>query len=151
MPTKVSDRIRWGVDAMDIQPSDQVLEIESGHGVAVSLVREPPDDARITAVDRSEKVIVAARTNSALPASMHRSLRVRAEFPDVDLDDRRFSTIFAIHVPLFRRDRNAALARLWRLLAPGGTIHLIGQPPRDDTRVLTDPGPRPRLLSTPDS
>ena len=35
MTTKVSDRIRWGVDTLDIQPDDQVLEIGCGHGVAV--------------------------------------------------------------------------------------------------------------------
>lgn len=143
MTTKVSDRIRWGVDVLAIQPSDRVLEIGCGHGVAVSLVCERLNGGRITAIDRSEKMIAAARTRNARWIAAGKAEVLRADFPDLNLSDRHFSKIFAIHVPLFREDRDAALATHRRLLLPGGSVHLIGQPLRDEdvepwTRATAD-------------
>lgn len=135
MGTKVSDRIRWGVDVMDIGPSDRVLEIGCGHGVAVSLVCERLGDGWITGIDRSDKMVVAARARNARWIEEGTAEIVRAAFPNLDLVDlgnRRFAKVFAIHVPLFRGDRDAALAALRRLLAPGGAVYLIGQPMRDE-------------------
>ena len=132
MATRVSDRIRWGVEVMDVQSSDRVLEIGSGHGVAVSLVCERLGDGRITAVDRSEKMVATASARNARWIAAGKAEIVRGSFPDLDLGGRRFDKIFAIHVPLFRGDRNAAIAALRRLLAPGGAVFLIGQPLRNE-------------------
>lgn len=130
--SKVSDRIRWGIDALEIRSSEQVLEVGCGHGVAVSLICERLSDGNVTAIDRSAKMVAAARARNARWIAAGKADVVRAAFPDVELGDQRFSTVFAIHVPLFRGDRDAALAALRRLLAPGGTVYLIGQPLRDE-------------------
>jgi cyclopropane fatty-acyl-phospholipid synthase-like methyltransferase len=38
MNAKAADRLVWAVDTMAIRPTDRVLEIGCGHGVAVTLV-----------------------------------------------------------------------------------------------------------------
>src|SRR6266508_3554981 len=64
MASKPSERFVWAVDTLALDPADRVLEVGCGHGVAVSLVCERLTSGRITAIDRSQKMIeMAARRN----------------------------------------------------------------------------------------
>ena len=83
-------------------------------------------------IDRSEKMIEAARRRNESVNGAGKVDLIRASFPQLDLGERHFTNIFAIHVPLFRNDRATALTALERLLAPEGTVYLIGQPLRED-------------------
>ncbi|MBN6034778.1 hypothetical protein [Amycolatopsis sp. 195334CR] len=48
-----ADRLVWTVDRMRVRPSDRVLEIGCGHGVAVTLVLEKLNSGSILAINRS--------------------------------------------------------------------------------------------------
>jgi trans-aconitate methyltransferase len=64
MASKPSERFVWAVDTLALDPADRVLEVGCGHGVAVSLVCERLTSGRITAIDRSNKMIeMAAHRN----------------------------------------------------------------------------------------
>ena len=38
MAGKASERFVWAVDTLEVRPTDRLLEVGCGHGVAVSLV-----------------------------------------------------------------------------------------------------------------
>jgi len=62
----VSARLQAVVEQRDIRPGDRVLEIGCGHGVAATLICERLESGRLTAIDRSAKMIAAAgRRNTA--------------------------------------------------------------------------------------
>jgi len=125
----VTDRLRAVVDQLDVRPGDRVLEIGCGHGVAATLVCERLDGGRLTAVDRSPKMIEAARRRNAAYAKAGTAEFLVAELEELDLGERRFDTIFAVRVGLFHRDPRRAHALAERWLAPGGAVHAFFDPP----------------------
>ena len=113
----MSERLRRIVDALDPQPGERVLEIGCGHGVAATYVCER--GAKLTAIDRSPKMIAAAaKRNAGFPDAEF----VVAELEDLDLGERRFDAIFAARVGLFHREPERARGLAERWLAPGGRL-----------------------------
>jgi ubiquinone/menaquinone biosynthesis C-methylase UbiE len=119
----MSERLRSIVDRLGIDPGDRVLEIGCGHGVAATFVCERLDGGRLIAIDRSPKMIDAARRRNARYVEAGTAEFLVGHLERLDLGDRRFDVIFAVRVGLFHREpeRARALAEPW--LAPGGAIH----------------------------
>ena len=106
-----------------------MLEIGCGHGVAATLVCERLVGGRLTAVDRSAKMIAAAERRNAEYVEDGRAEFLLGELEALDLGERRFDVVFAVRVGLFRREpaRAHELAGLW--LAPGGRVHVFFDAP----------------------
>ena len=85
---------------------------------------------RLTAIDRSAKMIGAATRRNAGFVEAGKAEFLVATLEDADLGDRRFDKIFAVRVGLFHRepDRARRLAERW--LAPGGAVLAFFDPPR---------------------
>jgi ubiquinone/menaquinone biosynthesis C-methylase UbiE len=118
----VSERLRSIVEQLDVRPDDRVLEIGCGHGVAATLVCARLEAGRLTAVDRSAKMIEAARRRNAAHVEAGRAEFLVAALEDLDLGERRFEKIFAVRVGLFHRDPERARGLVEPWLAPGGTV-----------------------------
>jgi len=125
----VSERLRSIVEGLGIRPDDRVLEIGCGHGVAATFVCDRLDGGRLTAIDRSPKMIEAASRRNAAYVEARKAEFLVTTLEDADLGERRFDKIFAVRVGLFHRepDRARGLAEQW--LAPGGTIAAVFDPP----------------------
>jgi cyclopropane fatty-acyl-phospholipid synthase-like methyltransferase len=124
--SNASDRLRWAVDVVDVQPGDRILEVGCGHGVAVSLVCERLDDGRITAVDRSPKMIATAQDRNR-PCG-HRARFVTASVEDADLGDETYDKAFAVHVAALHQP-GKPLEVVRDRLAPGGALYLFSGAP----------------------
>jgi ubiquinone/menaquinone biosynthesis C-methylase UbiE len=116
----MTDRLRRVVDRLDLRRGDRVLEIGCGHGVAATLVCER--GCRLTAIDRSPKMIEAAARRNAAYVEAGTAEFLLGSLEELDLGDRRFDTIFAVRVGLFHREPERARRLAERWLAPGGQI-----------------------------
>ncbi len=126
----MSERLRKVVERLDIRPDDRILEIGCGHGVAATLVCEKLGEGNLTAIDRSEKMIEAAKHRNESFIESGKAEFIIADLENLDvLGDRRFDKIFAVRVGLFHRepDRARRFAEGW--LAPGGEIFAFFDPP----------------------
>jgi ubiquinone/menaquinone biosynthesis C-methylase UbiE len=125
----VSERLLEVVDELGIQPRDRVLEIGCGQGVAATYVCERLAGGRLTAVDRSPKMIEAAERRNAEHVAAGKAEFLVAELEDLNLGERRFDKIFAVRVGLFHREPGRAHALVKPWLAPGGTVTTVFDPP----------------------
>ena len=119
----MSERLKRIVDSLDIQPGERVLEIGCGHGVAATYACER--GAKLTAIDRSPKMIAAAAKRNERFGDAEFLV---AELERLDLGERRFDKIFAIHVNLFGQQAERDLGIIKRHLEPGGGFFAMGQP-----------------------
>jgi ubiquinone/menaquinone biosynthesis C-methylase UbiE len=117
------------VEQLGVRPDDRVLEIGCGHGVAATIVCERLEGGRLTAIDRSAKMIEAAVLRNAAYVEAGKAEFVVASLEDVDLGDRRFDLVFAVRVGLFHREPRRAHALVEPWLAPTGRVRAFFDPP----------------------
>jgi ubiquinone/menaquinone biosynthesis C-methylase UbiE len=118
----MSERQRIFVERMKVRPEDRVLEIGCGHGVAASLVCERLVNGRYTAIDRSQKMIDAARRRNAEFVASGKAEFLLGDVRTVDLGKRQFDKIFAQRVRLFHEEPELARELFKRWLAPRGKV-----------------------------
>jgi ubiquinone/menaquinone biosynthesis C-methylase UbiE len=118
----VNERLQAIVDQLGVRPDDRVLEIGCGHGVAATLVCERLEGGRLTAVDRSAKMIAAAARRNAAYVEAGKAEFLVASLEELDLGERRFDLVFAVRVGAFDRDAERARAYVEPWLAPGGRV-----------------------------
>ena len=118
----MSARLHRLVERLDLRPGDRVLEIGCGHGIAASLVCERLDGGSYTAVDRSPKMIEAARRRNAAHVAAGRAEFLVMALEALDLGERRFDVVFAARVGLFHREPDRARGHVEPYLAPGGRL-----------------------------
>ena len=126
MASCASERLRWAVETLAVDPGDRLLEVGCGHGVAVSLVCERLGaGGAITAVDRSAKMTAAAakRNRGCTQARF-----VTASIEDADLGEEAYDKAFAVHVAALERP-GPALDTVRARLVPGGRLYLFSQAP----------------------
>jgi ubiquinone/menaquinone biosynthesis C-methylase UbiE len=118
----VSERLRKIVDELGVEPGDRVLEIGCGHGVAATLICERLEGGRLTAVDRSPKMIAAATRRNERFVAAGRAEFLIGELERLELGGRRFDKVLAVRVRLFHTDPERARELIAPWLAPGGRL-----------------------------
>ncbi len=136
---KVAERLVWAVETLAVEPDDRLLEIGCGHGVAVSLVCEHLVDGTVTAIDRSEAMVRAARKRNREHIASGKAVLRTGALEELDFGGERFDKIFAINVGLFRGEAARDSGIIKRLLSPEGALYLFHQPPIErKTREFAD-------------
>ena len=134
MAGKASERLAWAVETLAVAPGDRVLEVGCGHGVAASLVCERLGRGRLTAIDRSAKMIDLATRRNREHVAAGRARFEAVALEQADFGGERFDTIFGVHVAALWRSQ-AALAVVRAHLAPAGALYIVNQLPGRRTRA----------------
>ena len=118
----------WAVSVLDVRPTDRVLEIGFGPGVAIAELARHATRGHVFGVDHSQAMVRhAARRNAAAIRARrvhltHASVERLPSFGD-PLD-----AILAVNSVGFWPDPVVRLRELRRLLGPAGRIALVSQP-----------------------
>lgn len=125
-----SSRLPWAVERLALSPTDHVLEVGCGHGVAATEALAVLTAGRYVGVDRSPKMVEAAARRNAAAVDEGRAAFVVGEVPDVDLGTATFDRVLAARVAAMVRP--AALAFAAARLRPGGRLALVVDSPAED-------------------
>jgi SAM-dependent methyltransferase len=121
-------QLAWAVWLMDVQPSDRVLEIGFGPGIAVREIARRATRGQVVGIDRSAVMRAqAARRNAAAIRAGRVSLTV-ASIDDPPAFDRPFDKILAVNNMGMWSEPALRLKELAGLLRGGGLIAIVSQP-----------------------
>jgi ubiquinone/menaquinone biosynthesis C-methylase UbiE len=123
------DRQRKIINDLHIQPTDRVLEIGCGQGVAGTFVCEQLTTGSYVGVDRSEKMITAATRRNQRFIDEGKAKFLLQELESLNLGTQQFDKIFAVRVRLFYSEPDRAKAIIEKYLAPNGTIKIVYDTP----------------------
>jgi cyclopropane fatty-acyl-phospholipid synthase-like methyltransferase len=139
MTGRVAERFAWAIETLDVKPSDRLLEIGCGQGVAVSLICQRLSSGSIAAIDQSKSMIDQATRRNREHVDGGKAILKTVALKDADFSANRFDKVFAINVRLLRTAPAAEADFLRRLLKPTGAMYLFQQhPSAHRTRTVTD-------------
>jgi ubiquinone/menaquinone biosynthesis C-methylase UbiE len=121
-------RNHWAVRLLDVQPTDRVIELGCGPGVAIAALATRASRGLVVGVDHSQVMIRQAgrRNRSAVKAGRVRL--VAAPVENLSISGGPFDAALAVNTVGMWPDSTARLRELAGLLRPGGHIALVSQP-----------------------
>jgi SAM-dependent methyltransferase len=124
MMAKTADDDAWIVDLLDVRPTDRVLEVGCGPGVALAILAERAPAGFVAGIDPSRAMIEQAARRAG-DAVRQGAVEVRLGSADrIPYPDEAFTRACSIHTLYFWPSVEAGLHELRRVLAPGGRLVL---------------------------
>jgi ubiquinone/menaquinone biosynthesis C-methylase UbiE len=136
MAAENRERIHWVMQQLDIHPTDRVLEIGFGPGVAIQQAAAQAAQGYVAGVDLSPIMIRQARTRNFRAVQAGRVDLRRGSVMDLPFEADFFDLAFTINSLHHWPDGEAGLAEMRRVLKPGGTVAIIEQPPSKITEEV---------------
>jgi SAM-dependent methyltransferase len=121
-------RNRWAVRLLDVQPTDRVIELGCGPGVALAALAARATSGLVVGVDHSQVMIRQARRRNRAAIQPGRVRLIHTPVESLSISDGPFNAALAVNTVGMWPDPTARLRELARLLRPGGRIALVSQP-----------------------
>jgi SAM-dependent methyltransferase len=123
-----NERIGWTIGLLDVRPTDRILEVGFGPGVAIARLSALARDGFVAGIDHSDVMVrQASRRNQRAVREGRVALRLGSAADPPSFGE-RFDKIFTINSIHFWPEPLECLRRLRALLEPGGTIAVTIQP-----------------------
>ena len=130
---------------LDVQPTDRILEIGFGPGVAIELLAKAAPGVRVAGIDVSHEMVEQARARNAVAIRAGAVDLRHGTVERMPFEDEAFDLALAINSMQVWPDRVAGLREIRRVLRPGTRVALAftprsGQPRAGVTESLESAG-----------
>jgi ubiquinone/menaquinone biosynthesis C-methylase UbiE len=112
----------WIVQLLTIQPTDRILEVGCGPGLAIQGFAARATQGLVAGIDASPVMVQEARKRNAAAIEAGYVEIQQGNASMLPYTDASFDTVIAIHVIYFWSDPVATLQELCRVLRPGGLV-----------------------------
>jgi ubiquinone/menaquinone biosynthesis C-methylase UbiE len=123
-----TERTRWTLSLLDLKAEDRVLEIGFGPGIAVELASRIASNGLVAGVDHSEVMVRHAIKRNARAVRDGKVVLKLGSAGQLPVFEQPFDKIFSINSIHFWENPVDSLARMRRLLRPGGILAVTMQP-----------------------
>ncbi|HEX6343795.1 class I SAM-dependent methyltransferase [Umezawaea sp.] len=121
-------RNHWAVRLLAVGPTERVVELGCGPGVALAALAARASGGLVVGVDHSEVMIRQARRRTRAAVRAGRVRLVHAPVEGLSTVDGPFDAALAVNTVGMWPDPVVRLRELARLLRPGGRVALVSQP-----------------------
>jgi len=122
------ERAQWTISLLGIEPSDRILEIGFGPGIAIALASRLVRDGRVVGLDHSEVMLRQAEKRNAVAVQDGRVELHHGSIAQLPRFEEPFAKVFTINSIHFWEDPLLRLTELRGVLKPGGMIAVTLQP-----------------------
>lgn len=130
MTQLIPKRIRWAVETLAVEPTDRLLEIGGGPGVAASLVCERLTRGSLLVIDRSATAIERTRRRNLVHVRSGRLALETVDVADFEPGTTRFDKAFAVNVNVFwTTPATEELSKIRKTLDHDGRVFLFYETP----------------------
>ena len=140
-------RNRWAVELLEVKPSDRVIELGCGPGVAVAALADRATHGLVVGVDHSAVVLGQARRRNADAIKAGRVRLIHAPVEHLQVADGPFDAALAANTVGMWPEPTVRLREIGRLLRPGGRIALVSQPRCPGATAATSAAAADRLAA----
>jgi ubiquinone/menaquinone biosynthesis C-methylase UbiE len=135
----------WVLDLLALSPTDAVLEVGSGPGIALELAAKRLPHGRIVGVDASQTMVEMARQRNHDAIEIGRVEVTLGSAENLPFDDATFDAALTINSLHIWTDPLVALREVRRTMRPGGRMAVAisrfsHESSKTFTRHLTDAG-----------
>ena len=121
-------RNRWVVSLLNVQPTDRVLEIGFGPGLAIAELSRRATRGMVYGIDHSDVMLKQATKRNAAAIRAQRVKLVQASIEQLPPFDEPLDAAVAVNSLGFWPEPTQRLVELRALLKPGGRIAIATQP-----------------------
>ena len=118
----------WGrigsrtVQGLNLEPGQRVLDVGCGSGAsALPAALAVGSEGRVIGIDLAENLLALA-THKAARLGLENVAFRQADMTELDYPDASFDAVVCVFAIFFVPDMEAQIARLWRLVRPGGRL-----------------------------
>lgn len=127
------------IDALDIQPTDHVLDIGCGHGRSLAALAARAPRGCAVGADPSDLMAEIAVERNRKPVKAGRVKVVVATASDLPFPDNTFDKALCVHVVYFWKDLQSSLREMARVLKPEAKLALVFRSTRHIAAVQSFP------------
>jgi len=127
----------WIINLLEIQPSDCVLEVGFGPGVALELLSKEVTDGKVTGVDISQEMVSMATKRNQEEITSGKVELKQASVMTLPYEDNQFGKALSINSMHLWPNVETGLKEVYRVMQPSGIIAL-GFTPRARLRLSQD-------------
>lgn len=121
------ERVEWAVDKLNVQATDEILEIGFGSGLGIQALAKRA--SHVSGIDISAVMVQQARKRNA-QAIRHSQVDIQQGVAeDIPFSENKFDKILTINVYHHWDDKALGLSECLRVLKADGTLAIVEQPP----------------------